>query len=290
MSPVALIEQHKGHVPVHRLCTLLGMSRSGYYAARARPPSTRAQVDERLVVDIRAIHRRYRRRYGSPRMTKELQALGHQVGRHRIARVMKQKNLAARPRRRFVTTTVRDTSATPAPNRLGRNFHAEAPNRAWVGDLTYIPTLEGWLFLAVLLDLHSRRVVGWATSASLKKDVALQALRRALNARKPNAGLIHHTDRGCQYTSKAYQALLQKHGVTVSMSRAGDCFDNAVAESFFGTLKHELERRTFASRAEAHQAIAHYIDGFYNPVRRHSTLGYLSPMDFEHLALIDQAA
>lgn len=290
MNSIALIEQHKGRVPVHRLCALLGMSRSGYYAARHRAPSRRAQMDERLAVDIRATHRRYGRRYGSPRVTEELRALGHRVGRHRVARLMKQRGLAARPRRRFVVTTVKDESATPAPNLLDRKFHADAPNKAWVGDITYVPTLEGWLFLAVLLDLHSRRVVGWATSTSLKKDVALQALRRALGARQPAAGLIHHTDRGCQYTSKAYRALLADYGAIASMSRAGNCFDNAVAESFFGTLKAELERRTFASRAEAHQAIAHYIDGFYNPIRRHSTLGQLSPIDFERLAFKDQAA
>ena len=290
MNSIALIDEHKARVPVQRLCALLGMSRSGYYAARHRAPSKRAQMDERLVVDIRATHRRYHRRYGSPRMTKELQALGHGVGRHRVARLMKHRSLAARSRRRFVTTTVRDESAKPALNLLNRTFHVDAPNKVWVGDITYIPTLEGWLFLAVLLDLHSRRVVGWATSTSLKKDVALQALRHALGARQPKAGLIQHTDRGCQYTSKAYRKLLEDHGANASMSRAGNCFDNAVAESFFGTLKHELERRTFASRAQAHQAIAHYIDGFYNPIRRHSALGYISPIDFERLASQAQAA
>lgn len=290
MSAVELIDENKSEISIGRLCTLFGISRSGYYAARFRRPSSRQVANARLMVDIRAIHRQYRALYGSPRVTAELRALGHQAGRHRVARLMRKEGIVARPRRRFAVTTSADPRALPAPNVLERSFEAHQPNSVWVGDFTYIPTLEGWLFLAVLVDLYSRRIVGWATSDSLKTDVALRALRRGLESRNPPPGLIPHTDRGCQYMSRRYRDSLAKHGATASMSRPANCIDNAAAESLVGTLKHELDRRVFASRAAAHQDFARYIDGFYNPERRHSALGQLAPIEFERLVMVAKAA
>jgi putative transposase len=284
VSPVAAIEAARGELPVARLCELFGVSRSGFYASRGRSRSARARSDERMRVEIRATFKRFRGRYGSPRIAREVTAAGNKASRHRIARLMRLDGLRARPRRRFVTTTQADESATPAPNLLQRRFTAEARDTVWVTDITYIPTLEGWLFLAVVIDLYSRKVVGWATSESLKTSLATRAVQRALDARRPSPGLIHHSDRGCQYTAKAYRAVLEKSGVVQSMSRSGNCLDNAVAESFFGTFKHELDRRVFASRADAHHATAEYIDGFYNPVRRHSSIDYMAPIEFERLA------
>jgi putative transposase len=264
------------------LCRVLGVSRSGFYAARVRPVAARVTEDARLALQIAAIHRASRRRYGSPRVHAELRAHGHCTSRKRVARLMRHAGLAARRRRAFrITTQSRHTRAT-APNRLARHFTAPAPNRVWVTDITYLATVEGWLYLAVVLDLFSRRVVGWATSDRLGEGVALEALGMGVARRRPRPGLLHHSDRGSQYASGEYRAVLAAHGMECSMSRLASCWDNAVAESFFATLKIELDHEgAWRTRAEAHHAVFHYIELFYNGVRRHSTLGYLSPLVFE---------
>jgi len=223
-----------------------------------------------------------RHRYGSPRIHAELRAKGRIVGRHRIARVMRAQRLKARERRRFVTTTDSGHQLPVAPNLLRRNFEASAPNQVWAGDVTFISTAEGWLYLAVLIDLFSRRVVGWAMSEKNDEALTLTALQMAIDQRTPPAGLIHHTDRGTTYASTEYQDLLHRTGLRCSMSRRGNCLDNAVAESFFSTLKTECTARmTFPSRVAARRVVVDYVAGFYNPTRRHSTIGFLSPMEFE---------
>ena len=223
--------------------------------------------------------------YGSPRMTRELQDEGLQVGRHRTARLMRENGLKARQKRRFTRTTDSHHAFPVAPNLLDQDFSATCPNQKWNADISYVWTSEGWLYLAVVLDLFARRVVGWAVSDRLHQELALAALRKALAIRQPPAGLIHHADRGSQYCSLDYQAELRKHGIRISMSGKGNCFDNAVVETFFKTLKSELVWRTvFQTRAEAKDALGRYIDGFYNPVRRHSTLDYVSSVQFEKLA------
>jgi transposase InsO family protein len=224
-------------------------------------------------------------------MTEELRADDEVIGRGRVVRLMQENELQARRTRKFKTTTDSKHRDPIAPNLLEQQFDVDAPNVAWVGDITYVWTAQGWSYLAVLLDLFSRRVVGWAFAEHMRRELPLKALERALDGREPNAGLIHHTDRGSQYASGDYQAALKNSGATCSMSRAGDCYDNAVAESFFASLKKErLHRIPFATRTEAYDAIAEYIDGFYNPVRRHSALGYLSPIDYEHSQTLALAA
>lgn len=223
--------------------------------------------------------------YGSPRMTRELQDEGLKAGRRRTARLMRENGLMARQKRCFRRTTDSRHGFPVAPNLLEQDFSATRPNQKWNADISYVWTNEGWLYLAVVLDLFARRVVGWAVSDRLHKELALEALRKALVIRQPSAGLTHHADRGSQYCSIEYQAALRKHGIRISMSAKGNCFDNAVVETFFKTLKSELVWRTvFQTRAEAKEAIGRYIDGFYNPVRRHSTLGYVSPAQFERMA------
>jgi transposase InsO family protein len=238
--------------------------------------------DARLAVQIAAIHRASRRCYGSPRVHAELRAHGQCISRKRVARLMRHAGLAARRRQAFrIPTETRHTRAV-APNRLARQFTTPAPNRVWVTDITYLATVEGWLYLAVVVDLFSRRVVGWATSDRLGEGVALEALGMGVARRRPRPGLLHHSDRGSQYASSEYGAVLAAHGMDRSMSRLGSCWDNAVAESFFATLKVELDYAgAWRTRAEAHRAVFDYIELFYNGVRRHSTLGYLSPLAFE---------
>ncbi len=261
---------------------MLEVTRSAYYAWTKAEPSARSRENEGLAAEIRAIHREHRERYGSPRVHAELKARGRHVGRKRVERLMSEDGLKARPRRRFRRTTERAAKDPVAPNVLERDFTAAEPNQAWVGDITYIWTLQGWAYLAVLLDLYSRRVVGWALRSTLDRELALAALRQALVRRSPSAGLVHHTDRGCQYTSQDYRDLLARHGARSSMSRVGDCWDNAVAESFFATLKKELVHGcAFITRTEAYDAIADYIENYYNPVRRHSAIGYLTPVEIE---------
>ncbi len=264
------------------LCRVLGVSRAGFYAAQQRPVAPRVTEEARLAVQIAAIHRASRRCYGSPRVHAELRAHGQCISRKRVARLMRGAGLAARRRRAFRVTTQSGHRRPVAPNRLARQFTAPAPNRVWVSDITYLPTVEGWLYLAVVLDLFSRRVVGWATSDRLGEGVALEALGMGLARRRPPPGLLHHSDRGSQYASAEYRAILAAHGMACSMSGVGSCWDNAVAESFFATLKVELDLAgAWRTRAAAHRAVFDYIELFYNGQRRHSTLGYLSPSGFE---------
>ena len=280
-----LIDVAKEEFPVQRLCKVLGVSQSGYFAWRRCPASSRQREDLVLLAHIRSAFALSNETYGSPRMTRELQESGLRVGRRRTARLMRENGLKARQKRRFKRTTDSHHPLPIAPNLLDQDFSAERPNEKWNADISYVWTGEGWLYLAVVLDLFARRVVGWAASDRLHEELPLEALRKALAIRQPSAGLIHHSDRGSQYCSVAYQAVLKEHGILVSMSGKGNCFDNAVVETFFKTLKSEMVWRTaFQTRAEARDAIARYIDGFYNPVRRHSTLDFISPAQFERYA------
>lgn len=281
----AAITADRGRFPVRLMCHALGVSVGGYYAARQRPASAHACADERLRIEVRAAHAKSRGRYGAPRVQAELAADGIATSEKRVARLMREDGLVARGTRRFVVTTDSAHAEPIAPNLLLRRFDLmdhPRPDRAWVGDMTYVPTREGWLYLAVQLDLATRRVVGWATGATLDTALPLAALRRALIERRPEAGLIVHSDRGSQYASTAYRAILAAEGLVQSMSRKGDCWDNAVAESFFSTLEHELLAETdFHSRSEAQRAIFEFIEVWYNRERRHSTLGYVSPVQYE---------
>lgn len=269
-------------VSVAGMCRLLGVSRAGYYAWCRRKESARAQSSRELTVHIAAIHEESRRTYGSPRVHAELRFRGRTVGLHRVARLMRSAGIRARRKRRFVRTTTSDPALPVAPNVLARDFQAHLPNRVWSTDITYVPTREGWLYLAVVEDLYSRRIVGWATATSLERTLTLEALRMALALRVPAAGLVHHSDRGSQYASFDYQKLLEVHGIRCSMSRRGNCLDNAPVESFFGTLKNEhVHHCDFGSVAEAKAAVIEYIENFYNSRRRHSALGYRTPMEYE---------
>jgi putative transposase len=288
MNPFEIIRAEAANFPITVLCLLLGVSKSGYYAFLGRGRSERQDTDLRVTTKIRAIHAGTRGVYGSRRMTEELD---EDVGRNRVARLMRENGLLARSPRKFRVTTDSDHPLPIAPNLLEQDFTADAPNRVWVGDITYVWTAQGWGYLAVLLDLFARRVVGWAFANHMRQELPLKALRRALEARQPASGLIHHSDRGSQYAGRKYRSVLTEHEVACSMSRAGDCYDNAVAESFFASLKKEcLSRTHFATYTEAFDAIAAYIDGFYNPVRRHSALGYLSPISYEQVWSRSQAA
>lgn len=267
---------------IERRCDLLGVSRSGLYAWIHRPISRRAQVNAQLVVTMRRVHAEMDRTYGSPRMARELTGRGWPCGRHRAARLMRAHGIRAKQARRFRVTTDSRHGFAIAPNRLARQFRVPAPNRVWMGDITYIPTSEGWCYLAVLLDAFSRRVVGWAVSTQLSPALPLTALHRALASRQPGPGLLHHSDRGIQYASGAYQDTLRRFGLLASMSRRGDCYDNAVVESFFHTLKVErLHERRLTGRQEVCEELEDYIERFYNRQRRHSTLGHISPVLFE---------
>ena len=262
----------------------LKISRSGYYASIGREPSKRAREDAELVREIQDIHRASRSTYGSPRVHIELEARDFQVGRHRVARLMRENGITAHFKRPFRCTTDSKHSLAVAENHLSRNFAVDGPDRAWVTDITYLWTAQGWLYLAVVLDLFSRRVIGWSMAEHLRTELVLGALNMALGQRAPSQDLMHHSDRGCQYASQAYRDALAAHGIECSMSRKGDCWDNAVAESFFGTLKTELVHRTrWATRLAARTAVFEYIEVFYNRLRRHSYLGYLSPVDYENL-------
>ena len=244
-----------------------------------------------LTAQIAAVHAGSRRTYGAPRIHAALRARGTRCGRKRVARLMRAAGLVGCHRRRRARTTVADPAHTPAPNLVTRDFSAAERDRLWLGDITYVATNEGWLYLAILLDAHSRRVVGWALADHLRTELALDALAMALGRRRPDAGLVHHTDRGCQYTAAAYRARLAAHGITCSMSRAGDCFDNAMAESFFATLKAELvDARRWPTRAAARTAIFAWIEVFYNRQRHHSALAYQPPAVFEEVLLSNQAA
>jgi putative transposase len=265
------------------MCRVLGVSASGYYARLTRPPAARARADAELSAQIAAIHQRSRATYGAPRIHAELAAEGIHVGRKRVARLMTNAGLYGVSRRAWITTTVRDRDARPAPDLVERNFVAAAPNRLWVADITYIPTWAGFLYLAVVLDTFSRRIVGWAMETHLRTELVLQALNLALWQRRP-AAVIHHSDQGSQYASIAFGQRCREAGVRPSMGSVGDCFDNAMAESFFATLECELlDRRRFKTQVEARMAIFEFIEGWYNPHRRHSALAYHSPIEYEQV-------
>ena len=276
------IDAEKATWPVVILCAVLGVSTSGFYAWRGRPASTRARANQRLVVDIRAAHTAGRYAYGSPRVVRVLRKQGHRVSTKRVAELMRQEGIVARKKKRFRKTTDSAHADPIAPNVVARNFTADEPNKTWVTDVTYVWTQEGWLYLAAILDLCSRRVVGWATAALNDTALALAALDRATRARRPGHGLVHHSDRGSVYASADYRGALDALTATKSMSRKGDCWDNAVAESFFATIKGEmLDHEELETRAEATKMIGEYIDGFYNVHRLHSSIGYVSPTELE---------
>ncbi len=281
----ACIMQYRQQFPVALMCRVLGVSRSGFYAAQHRPVSQRAHADQRLRLEIRVIHHRSRATYGSPRIHAELRAQGVRCSRKRVARLMQVDGLRAKVHRRFRTTTNSNHAHAIAPNHLARRFavtEVAALNLVWASDITYVPTREGWLYLAVILDLASRRVVGWSMQPTLAQSLTIDALAMALRQRCPSPGVMHHSDRGVQYAATNYQALLADHGMTPSMSRKGDCYDNAVVESFFATLEWELiENADWHTRAQARTAIFKYIEVWYNRQRRHSTLGYISPVAYE---------
>ncbi len=278
----AWIDAHRRAWPTTVMCRVLRVSRSGFYAWTRRPRSARAIEDDRLLVKIEASHERSRKTYGSPRVHADLHAEGTRVGKKRVARLMREEGLCARRRRKFKATTDSRHDFPIAPNLVARDFDVDTQDRVWAGDVTAIWTSDGWLYLAHLLDLFSRRVVGWEVSANNDTDLALGALRSAVLLRKPEAGLIHHTDRGSPYASADYRRKTDASGMTRSMSRKGDCWDNAVSESFFKTLRAELiDGLGVLSWNETLRAIADYIENFYNPVRRHSHLGHLSPVEFE---------
>jgi putative transposase len=278
----AFVAVEKASFPVTVLCKVLEVSRSGFYAWTERVPSARSLEDAKLRVHVAAAYELGRGAYGAPRIHRELRAAGFNVSRKRVARLMGDLGLKSRRKRRFKATTDSNHTLPVAENVLDRKFEVDAPNVAWVTDITYVWTSEGWLYLAAILDLFSRRVVGFATSERIDRALVLQALAAAVGRRVPNAGLVHHSDRGSQYASNDYQTALDDLGVVCSMSRKGNCWDNAVAESFFATLKTELVyQRRFATRKEAREAIFEFIEVFYNRQRRHSSLGYLSPMEYE---------
>lgn len=290
----AAITAHQASFKVALMCRALEVSRSGFYAAQQRAKSARDRRDEELRTQIRVIHQASRRTYGSPRVHAELQAQGERCGRKRVARLMRQEGLRVkvRPRLRPKTTDSRHTHRV-AGNVLNRRFAPQqinAANRVWAGDITYIPTREGWLYLAVILDLASRRVVGWSMGGTLEARLAIDALEMAVAARCPGSGLLHHSDRGVQYAALDYQELLTRHQIVASMSRRANCYDNAVVESFFATLEWELiERSDWRTRNEARLSIFEYMECWYNQKRRHSSLGYLSPVKYEE-KLLGQAA
>ena len=278
----AFIAEHSGQFAVTELCRVVGVAPSGYYAWRQRPASQRQADNERLVERIRQVHQASRQTYGSPRITVELREGGEGCNHKRVERLMRLHGIRAKSPRRFVRTTDSNHSQPVADNLLNQQFEAEAPNRVWTADITYIDTAEGWLYLAVVMDLFSRRIVGWAMAEHMLTSLVEEALKMALARRQPADGLLHHSDRGSQYASQDYRDLLQGAGIQVSMSRRGNCYDNAVQESFFGTLKGECASERYASRAAARTSLFEYIEAWYNRHRRHSALGYLSPEQFEH--------
>jgi putative transposase len=274
----------KVNYPVTVLCHVLAVSTSGFYAWLNRPSSAAAKATAKLQAAIKAVFEESRGTYGSPRVHAELLAQGWNVSKTRVEREMRKLGLIARRPKRFRVTTDSAHDKPVAENALGRKFEAAQPNRVWTTDITYVWTREGWLYLAAIIDLFSRRVVGWATANHMRTSLVLSALRMALGRRLPDGGLVHHSDRGVQYASTAYRDALAELDIVCSMSRKGNCWDNAVSESFFSTIKHELiHRRDWGSRAEASLGIAEYIECFYNTRRRHSSLGFMSPAEYERI-------
>jgi putative transposase len=280
------IDAHQDHWPVRLLCETLEVSPAGYYAWRGRPRSAQEQRQDTLLVEMRAIHTQFKARYGSPRMHKELVARGHDCCVNTVARLMRDHGIVAKTARKFrITTTDSNHDLPVADNLLDRQFNPSQANEVWLADITYIPTREGWLYLAAVEDLFSRRVVGWSMDDRMESRLVVDALEMAVQRRLPDEGLLAHSDRGSQYASEHYQLLLARHGITCSMSRRADCWDNAPMESFFASLKKELiHDADFATRAEARAAIFEYIEVFYNGQRRHSSLGYVSPAEYEQSA------
>lgn len=280
------IRAHAGWFPVTLMCQTLAVSSSGYYAWVARPESRRTAEDRQLLAEIRVIHAESRSTYGSPRVHATLQAQGQRIGEHRVARLMRTSAIRAKTVKKWRATTDSAHQYPVVPNTLNRQFAVAHPNRVWAGDITYVWTAEGWLYLAVVLDLYSRRVIAWGMGSRLTQELATAALTMAVEHRRPASGVLHHTDRGSQYAATLYRELLAGHGLTASMSRRGNCWDNAVVESFFHTLKTELVyHRRYITREEARQDIFEWIEVFYNRARRHSTLGYRSPAEFEAMAM-----
>ncbi|WP_425284513.1 IS3 family transposase [Aliiruegeria lutimaris] len=278
----AFVEEHRNDFPVARLCKIMDVSPRGYRAWRRRPLSNRQRNDMVVLAHIREQFALSLGSYGRPRMTEELKELGLHVGHRRVGRLMRMNSISVKRSKKFKATTDSNHSFNIAPNLLDRDFLADRPNRKWAGDISYVWTQEGWLYLAVILDLHSQRVVGWAVSNRMKRDLAIRALKMAIALRQPPRGCIHHTDRGSQYCSHDYQKILHQHGFEVSMSGKGNCYDNAAVETFFKTIKAELIwRRSWPTRRAAELAIFEYINGFYNPHRKHSALGWKSPLAFE---------
>jgi putative transposase len=276
------IDNHKDQWPVRLLCDTLEVSPAGYYAWQQRPRSALEQRHDALLVEIRAIHAQFKRRYGSPRIHAELVARGHTCCVNTVAKLMQEHGIAAKTKRKFRHTTDSNHDLPVAPNLLDRQFNPSGANEVWVADITYIPTREGWLYLAAVEDLYSRRVVGWSMAEHMESRLVVAALEMAVQRRLPDAGLLAHSDRGSQYASDHYRRLLAEHGIDCSMSRRADCWDNAPMESFFASLKKELVHDAdFATRAEARAAIFEYIEVFYNAQRRHSSLGYVSPAEYE---------
>lgn len=275
----------KAHFPVAFMCRQLQVTRSGFYAWCRRGPSRRAAADRQLLPHLRAAFELGRGSYGSPSIHRELRAQGHPVGRHRVARLMREDGLRARPARRYMHTTQSRHGYRVAPNHLDRQFNPTAPNRVWAADITYIATRRGWLYLAVVIDLFSRRVVGWSTSNCIDQELTVNALERAVEERCPGPELLHHSDRGVQYAADIYRQLLCRFEMQCSMSGKGNCWDNAPVESFFATLKRELVHGAdFEDHDAAEAALFEYIEVFYNRRRRHTSLDYLSPMQYEKLA------
>ena len=276
------MDQHCSCHGVQKMCRVIEASRSGYYRWKRQPQSKRQKENEKILMEIRESHRNSRKTYGSPRIVEDLQAKGMICGENRVARLMKIHGIVGKAKKKFTATTNSKHNLPVAENLLNQNFAAEKPNSVWISDITYVPTLEGWLYLVVVLDLFSRQVVGWAMSDRLTSGFVIEALHQAIGRRHLASGCIFHSDRGVQYASTDFRDVLRAYGFIQSMSRKGNCYDNAVAESFFHTLKteHVYEYR-YESRAEARQSILEYIEMFYNRHRRHSALGYRSPVSFE---------
>jgi transposase InsO family protein len=265
------------------MCEVFEISRQGFYAWRKRPPSRRQKQNEKLLKEIKTIHEESRQTYGSPRIHRALRTKDYLVGRNRVARIMRENSIRAVQKRRSRRTTNSNHAFPVAPNLVNREFAAAQPNQVWLADITYVDTRDGWLYLAAVLDVHSRKIVGWSMDSTMSRRLCMDALEMAVLTRKPSEGLIHHSDRGSQYASGDYQELLEKHQMICSMSRKGDCWDNAPMESFFGTLKTEsLHRYIFETKNAARREIFDYIEVFYNRKRSHSSLNYMSPAAFEN--------
>jgi len=279
------IEDHRSLFRVEKMCQVLGVSRSGYYAYRKRPPSARERDNRRLLARIRIIFQKNHKVYGSPRITMALHEEGWNCGENRVARLMRRHGIRAKSKRKFKVTTHSQHTLPVAPNLLrDKELLPDGPGQVWAGDITYIPTQEGWLYLAVVVDMWSRRIVGWAARAWITADLVKEALTKAIYRHAPGKGCIHHSDRGIQYASSSYQELLQDHGFRCSMSRKGNCYDNALVESLFKTLKTELVyHTTYHTREGARRSLFEYIESFYNHLRLHSSLGYMSPSAFERI-------